>query len=106
MERLEDRGEGDLGSRTNYWENSNSLFAYICCPRATGIGAEILEFAAPGIVEVFSGRKSFKLAAMSMGKQTLRKQMGSGSKQRRIIPTKSTKQTNRFRRYIFTDISR
>ena len=61
----------------------------------------MLEFAVQEIGEVFSGRKSFKTAAKSVGKQTLRKQLSEGSrravgrlggsKRRRIIPTKSTK---------------
>ena len=80
----------------------------------------MLEFAAPEIGEVFSGRKSFKSAAKSVGKKTLKKQLGEGShrgkgaegvrqggsEQRRIIPTKSTKQSSRSRRDIFTNISR
>ena len=66
-------------------------------PAAKRIGADMLEFAAPEIGEVFSGRKSFQTAAKSVGKKTLRKQMGSGSKQRRFIPTKSTKQSSRSR---------
>ena len=77
---------------------------------AKRIGADMLEFAAPEIREVFSGRKSFKSAAKSVGKKTLRKQLGEGirrsSKQRRIIPTKSTKQSSWSRRDIFTNISR
>ena len=80
-------------------------------PAAKGIGADMLEFAVPEIGEVFSGRKSFKTAAKSVGKKTLKKQLGEGSrrggsKQRRIIPTKSTKQSSRSRRDIFTNISR
>ena len=79
---------------------------------AKRIGADMLEFAAPEIGEVNSGRKSFKSAAKSVGKQTLKKQLGEGSrrvkrgKQRRIIPAKSTKQSSRSRRDIFTNISR
>ena len=82
-------------------------------PAAKRVGADLLEFAALEIGEVISGRKSFKSAAKSVGKQTLRKQLGegsrrrtAGSKQRRIIPTKSTKQSSRSRRDIFTNISR
>ena len=82
-------------------------------PAAKRVGADLLEFAAPEIGEVISGRKSFKSAAKSVGKKTLKKQLGegsrrrtAGSKQRRIIPTKSTKQPNRSRRDIFTNISR
>ena len=99
-------------------------------PAAKRIGAEMLEFAVPEIGKVISGRKSFKTAAKSEGKQTLRKQLGEGegsrrrkgaagvrqvssavgrqggSKRRRIIPTKSTNQSSRSRRDIFTNISR
>ena len=71
-------------------------------PAAKRVAAELLEFAVP----VISGRKNFKTAAKSVGKQTLKKQLGSGNKQRRIIPTKSTKQSSWSRRDIFTDISR
>ena len=82
-------------------------------PAAKRIGADMLEFAAPEIGEVISGRKSFKSAAKSVGKQTLKKELGQGSrrwtggsKQRRINPTKPTKQSSRSRRDIFTNISR
>ena len=82
-------------------------------PAAKRVGADLLECAVPEIAEVVCGRKSFKTAAKSVGKQTLRKQLGEGSrrskggnKQRRIIPTKSTKQSSRSRRDIFTNISR
>ena len=103
-------------------------------PAAKRVGADLLEFAVPEIAEVVSGRKNFKTAAKSVGKQTLRKQLGEGqgsrrrkpqadgrkgaagvrqgsrwtggSKQRRIIPTKSTKQSSRSRRDLFTNISR
>ena len=90
-------------------------------PAAKRIGADMLEFGVPDIGEVFSGRKSFKTAAKSVGKITLKKQLGEGegsrravgsasgrelaygrqgsrlkggSKQRRIIPTKSNKQSS------------
>ena len=85
-------------------------------PAAKRVGADLLEFAAPEIGEVISGRKSFKKAAKSVGKQTLKIQLGegsrrrepqadgrtgaegvrqAGSKQRRTIPTKSAKQSSR-----------
>ena len=75
-------------------------------PAAKRIGVDMLEFAAPEIGEVISGRKPFNSAAKSVGQQTLKKQLSSGSKQRRIFPTKSTKQSSRSRRNIFTNISR
>ena len=75
-------------------------------PATKRIDADMLEFAAPEIGEVISGRKYFKTAAKSVGKQTLEKHLDSGSKQRRIFQTKYTKQSSRTRRDIFTNISR
>ena len=85
----------------------------------------MLEFAAPEIGEVTSGRKPFNAAAKIVGKQTLRKQLDEGNrrrkgtegrrelayrrqrgrKQRRFIPTKPTIQSIWSRRGIFTNIS-
>ena len=93
-------------------------------PAAKRTGADMSEFAVPEIAEVVSGRKIFKMAAKSVGKQNRRKQLaegegscravGSASVRQgswkrttsRIIPTKFTKQSNRSRRDIFTNISR
>ena len=80
---------------------------------AKRVGADLLKFAVPEIAEVVSGRKNFKATAKSVGKKTLKKQLGEGegsqsrtaSKHRRIIPTKSTKQSSRSRRDIFANIS-
>ena len=84
-------------------------------PATKRVGADWLEFAVPEIAEVVSGRKNFKTAAKSVGRQTLRKQLGSGIRKRegaigkrqasRLIPTKSAKQTSRSQRDIFTNIS-
>ena len=91
-------------------------------PAAKSVGADLLEFAVPEIAEVVSGRKNLKTAAKSVGRQTLRKQLGEGSRRlkgavgvrqagsrkrsaSRVIPTKSTKQVSRSRRDIFTNIS-
>ena len=78
-------------------------------PAAKRVGADLLEFAVPEIAEVVSGRKNFKTAAKSVGRQTLRKQLGNGSRKKttsRVIPTKSTKQSSRSRRDLFANISR
>ena len=78
-------------------------------PAAKRVGADLLEFAVPEIGDVISGRKSFKSAAKSVGRKTLKEQLGEGSRKRtasRVIPTKSTKQIGRSRRVIFTNISR
>ena len=77
-------------------------------PAANRIGADMLEYAVPEIAEVVSGRKNFTTAAKSVGKQTIKRQLSQGSrnKQRRILPTKATKQFSRSRRDIITNISR
>ena len=91
-------------------------------PAAKRVGVDLLEFAVPEIAEVVSGRKNIKSAAKSVGRQTLRRQLGEGQGSRsrtgsrrtggsrkrtasRVIPTKSAKQISRSRRYIFTNIS-
>ena len=48
-------------------------------PAAKRVGADLLEFAVPEIAEVVSGRKNFKTAAKSVGRQNLRKLLGEGS---------------------------
>ena len=77
------------------------LRAYIV-PAANRVGADMLEIAVPEIAEVVSGRKNFKAAAKKkMRRRTLRKQLGSGSRNRtasRVIPTKTVKQISRLPR--------
>ena len=63
-------------------------------------------FAAPEFAEFVSGRKGFKSAAKNVGGQTLKKQLGVGSKQERVNTTESAKQTFRSRRDVFTNRSR
>ena len=77
-------------------------------PAAKRVGADLLDFAAPEIAQVNGDRKNFNTAAKSVRRQTLRKQLGSGSSKRsasRFIPTKSAKQIIWSRRNIFTNIS-
>ena len=45
-------------------------------PAAKRVGADLLEFAEPEFGEVNSGRKSFKSAGKSVGKQALKKTIG------------------------------
>ena len=69
-------------------------------PAAKRMGADLLDFAVPEIAEVVSARKKFKTAAKIVGRQTIRKQLGSDSSQRtasRVIPTKAAKQISRSR---------
>ena len=75
---------------------------------AKRVSAELMQFAAPENAEIVSGRKNFKTAAKSVGRQFLREQLGSGSRKRTasiVISTKSAKQISRSRRDIFTNIS-
>ena len=107
--RQRGRGFGALAQVIG--RTANQFLRKYIVPAAKRVGADLLEFAAPEIGEVISGRKSFKSAAKSVGKQTLKKQLGEGSrgggsKQKRIIPTKSTKQSSRSLIDIFTNISR
>ena len=72
--RQRGRGFGDLAQvirRTAI----PSLLKYVV-PAAKHVVADLLEFAVPEIEEVVSGRKNFKTAAKSVGKQTLKKTIG------------------------------
>ena len=75
---------------------------------AKRVGADLLEIGVPEIIEIVKGRKNFKTAAKSVGKQTLKKQLGEGTRKKTasgIFLTKSTKQSSRSRGDIFTNIS-
>ena len=77
-------------------------------PAARRVGADLLDFAAPKIAEVVSGRKSFKTVSESVGRQTLRKQLGSGSMKKtasRVIPKYSAKQISRWKRHFYKHFS-
>ena len=100
------RGFGTLAQVIG--RTANPFLRKYIVPAAKCVGGDLLEFAVPENAEVVGGRKNFKTAARSVGKQTLRKQLGSGSGKRtasRVIPTKSAKQISRSRRDIFTSIS-
>ena len=78
------------------------------CPSSKKVGADLLEFAAPEVAEIVSGRKTFKTAAKSVQIQTPRQQLASGIRKRtasRVIPSKSAKLASRSRRDIFTNKS-
>ena len=73
-------------------------------PAAKRVGADLLEFAVPEVADVVSGKKNLKTAAKSVGRQTMRKQLGGG-KQKRSIPVKSLKQSSWSRKDIFTNFA-
>ena len=68
------------------------------------VGADFLEFTVPEVADVVSGKKNFKTASKSVGRQTLRKHLGGG-KQKRSIVVKLFKRSSRSRRHIFTNIA-
>ena len=74
--RQRGRGFGDLAQVIG--RTAIPFLRKYIVPAAKRVGADLLEFAAPEIREVISGRKSFKLAAKSVGKQTLEKNWVKG----------------------------
>ena len=82
------------------------LHEYIV-PAAKHAGADLLEFAPPEKAYVVSGRWNFKTAAKSVGRQTLRKQLGSDSREksaRWFLQIKSAKQNELVAKRIFYKI--
>ena len=78
-------------------ENRYSFLEKNIFPSEKRVGVDLLEFAVPEVAEVVSGKKNFKTAAKSVGRQTLRKQLGRG-KQKRTIPVKNLERSSRSRR--------
>ena len=77
-------------------------------PAEKPVGDDLLDFAESENAGVVSSKKTFKIAAVCVGRQTLRKQLGNGSRKKtasRNTLTKSGKKTSRSRRGIFTNIS-
>ena len=73
---------------------------------AKRVSADLIDFAAPEIAAFVSGRKRFKGTAKSVGRQSLNKQLGSCSKQRKLFPTKFIEQAGRSSTENFANISR
>ena len=71
-------------------------------PAAKRVGANLLEFAVPEVAEVVIGKQNFKTGAKSVGRQTMRKQLGGG-RQKRSFPVKNLKRGSRSSRDIFTN---
>ena len=100
--RQRGRGFGDLAQFIG--RTANPFLRKYIVPAAKRVGADLLEFAVPEVADVVSGRKNFKTAAKSVGRQTLRKQLGGG-KQKRSIPVKNLKRSSRSGEDIFTNIA-
>ena len=73
-------------------------------PAAKRVSDDLLEIAVPEVAVVASGEKIFKTAAKSVGRQTLRKQLGGGI-QKRSTPFKTLGRSSRSRRDFFTNIA-
>ena len=73
-------------------------------PAAKRVVADLLEFAVPEVADIVSGKKNFKTAAKSVGRQTLRKPPGGGE-QKRSIPVKTLRRSSRSRIDIFINIA-
>ena len=109
------RGRGFSGLAQVIGRTAIPFLRKYIVPAAKRVGADLLDFAVPEIAENVNGRKIIRTAAKSVGRQTLRKQLGSGCKKRkgaigvrpasRVIPTKSAKQISQSRRDIFTNNS-
>ena len=102
------RGRGFGGLANFIGRTALQFLRKYIVPAAKRVSIDLLDFAVPEIAEVVCGTKNFKTAARSVGRQTLRKQLGSGSRKRsasRVIPTKSAKQTSRSQRDNFTNTS-
>ena len=69
-------------------------------PAAKRVGADLLEIAVPEVADVVSGKKSFKTAAKSVGRQTLREQL-EGEKQKWSVPIKILKRMSVTRRHFY-----
>ena len=68
-------------------------------PAAERVRLDLMAFAAPEILEFVSGKKSFKSASQSVGRQTLKKKpLVFGSNQKKVMHTKGTMQASRSRK--------
>ena len=83
---------------------ANTLLRKYKVPAAKRVGADLLGFAVPELVDVVGGKKSFKTAVKRVGRQTLKKQHGGG-RQKRSIPVKNLKRSSRSRRDVFNNIA-
>ena len=70
------RGRGFGAHAQVIWRTAIPFLRKYIVPAAKRVGADLLEFAVPEIGEVIFGRKAFKSAAKTVGKQTLKKQLG------------------------------
>ena len=85
---------GDSGHLLKYWENSKPFLCTDIISAEERVSVDLLKGAASEIAEVVSGGKNFRTAAKTVERQTLIKQLVSGSRKKsacRTIPTKTAK---------------
>ena len=100
------RGSGVLAQVNG--RSATPFMRKIIVPAAIRVGADLLEFAVSENADVVSCRKSFKTPTKSVGRQTLKIQLGSGSGKKsasRVFPTINSMQPSRSPKDIFTNIS-
>ena len=73
-------------------------------PAAKGVGADMLDMAAPENGNVPTGKKKFKSVAADVGKKTLRKQLGVEKIRKRRIIRRIPSRRRRNRRDIFSKL--
>ena len=76
------RGRGFGALAQGIGRTAIAFLCYYFVPAAKRIDADLLETAAPEVAKVVSGQKKLKTAAKSVGRQALRKQLGTGSRKR------------------------
>ena len=76
------RGRGFGALAQNIGRTAIPFLRKYIVPAAKRVAADLLKFAVPEIAEVVIGRKNFNTAAKSVGRQTLRKQLGEESRRR------------------------
>ena len=76
-------------------------------PVAKRVGADLLELVALKLQTLLMVKRNSRSQQKKVARQTVGQQLGSGGRKRtvrRVIPTKTAKQTNRSRTDIFTNI--
>ena len=76
------RGRGFGALAQVFVGTTNPFLRKIFVSAAKYMGADLLDFAVPGVADVVSGKKNFKTATESVKRKTLRKQLGDGKQKR------------------------
>ena len=74
------RGHGFAAFAQVFGRTAIPFFRKHIVPAAKRVGVDLLEFVVPEVADIVSGKENFKTAAKSVGRQTLRTQLGGRSK--------------------------